>query len=173
LRTTKDVGSVLSQVRQVLRDFSPDLAPLQPMTQVQQFEESYADDRLFSRLAVFFGALAVLLVTTGLFGTLAYRVNRRIGEIGLRMALGAQRRQVLWMVLRESLVLGAIGVAVGLPLAIAAARLLRSMLFNLSPGDPVSFAAALLGITAVTLFASAIPARRASSVDPMVALRYE
>jgi ABC-type antimicrobial peptide transport system permease subunit len=89
------------------------------------------------------------------------------------MALGAQRRQVLWMVVRESLVLSLIGVVIGLPLALVVARLLRSMLFNLSPGDPLSFVAALLGIALVTLAASAIPARRASSVDPMVALRYE
>jgi ABC-type antimicrobial peptide transport system permease subunit len=143
------------------------------MTQQAQFEESYSDESLFSRLAMFFGGLAVLLVTTGLFGTLAYRVNQRITEIGLRMALGAQRRQVLWMVVRESLVLSLIGVVIGLPLALVVARLLRSMLFNLSPGDPLSFVAALLGIALVTLAASAIPARRASSVDPMVALRYE
>ena len=173
LRTTTDTGTVLAEARGTLRDVNPDLAPLQPMAQQQQFEQSFMDDRLFSRLAVFFGGLAALLVTTGLFGTLAYRWNRRIGEIGLRMALGAQRGQVLWMVLRESLLLCAFGVIVGLPLAIAAARLLRSMLFDLSPGDPWSFAAALLGIIAVALIASALPARRASTVDPMVALRYE
>jgi predicted permease len=173
LRAADDMGSVLSEARRALHELSPDLAPLRPMTQQAQFEESYSDESLFSRLAMFFGGLAVLLVTTGLFGTLAYRVNQRITEIGLRMALGAQRRQVLWMVVRESLVLSLIGVVIGLPLALVVARLLRSMLFNLSPGDPLSFVAALLGIALVTLAASAIPARRASSVDPMVALRYE
>jgi predicted permease len=173
LRTTSDFASVMTGVRRTLHDISPDLAPLQAMTQQEQFDQSFSDDRLFSRLAVFFGLLAALLVATGLFGTLAYRVNRRISEIGLRMALGAQRGQVLWMVLRESLVLSLIGVAVGVPLAIAGSRLLRSMLFNLSPGDPLSFIAALLAMTLIALVASAIPARRASSVDPIIALRYE
>jgi ABC-type antimicrobial peptide transport system permease subunit len=157
----------------MLHDISPDLAPLQAMTQQEQFNESYSDDRLFSRLAVFFGMLAALLVATGLFGTLAYRVNRRISEIGIRMALGAQRQQVLWMVLRESFILTLVGVAVGLPLAIAVSRLLRSMLFSVSPGDPISFVAALAGMALITLLASAIPARRASSINPIVALRYE
>ncbi len=173
LRTSTDAAAALNLARGELRNISPDLTPLQPMTQQEQFEQSYARDRLFSRLATFFGALAVLLVSTGLGGTLAYRVNRRVGEIGLRMALGAQRRQVLWSVVRESLVLAAIGIAVGLPLAAAAARLLRSMLFELSPADPASFAAALLGMAAIALISAAVPARRASAVDPMVALRYE
>jgi predicted permease len=173
LRATNDFGSIMAEVRNMLHGISPDLAPLQPMTQQEQFNESYSDDRLFSRLAVFFGLLAALLVATGLFGTLAYRVNGRITEIGIRMALGAQRGQVLWMVLRESFLLTLIGVGGGVPLAIAASRLLRSMLFNLSPGDPVSFVAALAGMALITLIASAIPARRASSVDPMIALRYE
>ena len=173
LRTTSDFGSIMAEVRRMLHDISPDLAPLQAMTQQEQFNESYSDDRLFSRLALFFGVLAALLVATGLFGTLAYRVNRRISEIGIRMALGAQRQQVLWMVLRESLIVTLVGVAVGLPLAIAASRLLRSMLFSVSPDDPISFVAALAGMAVITLLASAIPARRASSVDPIVALRYE
>jgi ABC-type antimicrobial peptide transport system permease subunit len=122
---------------------------------------------------MFFGLLAALLVATGLYGTLAYRVSRRTAEIGVRMALGAQRRQVLWMVLRESLVVSVAGVLVGLPLAIAGARVLRSTLFGLGPGDPLTFAAALLGMALVTLVASLIPARRAASVDPMQALRTE
>ena len=89
------------------------------------------------------------------------------------MALGAQRGQVLWMVLRESLIVGVAGLVVGVPLAIAGARLLRSTLFGLGPGDPFSFAAALAGIVVVTLIASLIPARRAASVDPILALRME
>lgn len=173
LRTNNDFASIMIEVRRALHEISPDLTPLQPMTQQDQFNDSYSDDRLFSRLAVFFGLLAALLVATGLFGTLAYRVNRRISEIGIRMALGAQRGQVLWMVLRESFIVTLIGVAIGVPLAITASRLLRSMLFNLSPVDPISFIAALTGMALITILASAIPARRASSVDPIVALRYE
>jgi len=117
--------------------------------------------------------LAALLVATGLYGTLAYRVSRRTAEIGVRMALGAQRAQVLWMVLRESLLTAVVGVGIGLPLAFAAARLLKTMLFGLTPADPLTFLLALFGIGAVALCSALLPARRASSVDPMVALRYE
>ena len=143
------------------------------MTQQQQFSESFSNERLISRLATFFGVLAAILVATGLYGTLAYRVNGRTSEIGVRMALGAQRGQVLWMVMRESLVFSAIGIGVGLPLAIAGSRLLKSMLFGLTPGDPLSFGLAVAAIALVAVAASLIPARRASAVDPMIALRYE
>jgi ABC-type antimicrobial peptide transport system permease subunit len=117
--------------------------------------------------------MAALLVATGLYGTLAYRVSRRTSEIGVRMALGAERKAVLWMIMRESLVVSAIGIVVGLPLAFVASMLLKTMLFGLTPADPISFAAALAAIVVVATGASLIPARRASSVDPMVALRYE
>jgi predicted permease len=165
--------SLLPDVRRAVREFGPDLSLLQPMEQQEQFDTTYTDERTFARLSIFFGLLAVLLVATGLYGTLAYRVNRRTAEIGVRMALGAQPGQVLWMVLRESLIVCAAGIAVGLPVAIACSRLLRSMLFNLSPLDPLAFAMALVGVCVVTLLATAIPARRASSVNPIVALRYE
>jgi len=144
-----------------------------PMTQRAQFDESFSQPRLFARLAMFFGLLAALLVATGLYGTLAYRVSRRTPEIGVRMALGAQRPQVLWMVLRESLLISMAGVAAGVPLAIGSAQLMRSMLFGVLPGDSPSFVGAVLGVTLVALIASAIPARRAASVDPIVALRCE
>jgi ABC-type antimicrobial peptide transport system permease subunit len=144
-----------------------------PMTQRAQFDESFSQPRLFARLSMFFGLLAALLVATGLYGTLAYRVSRRTSEIGVRMALGAQRIAVLWMVLRESLLISVAGVAAGVPLAIAGAQLMRSMLFGVMPLDSRSFVGALLGVALVALIASAIPARRAASVDPIVALRYE
>jgi len=106
------------------------------MTQQSQFAESFSEERLFARLAMCFGLLAVALVTTGIYGTLAYMVNRRRSEVGIRMALGAQRGQVVWMVLRESGAVVAAGVLVGVPLAIAATRLLRTMLFGVAPSDP-------------------------------------
>ena len=143
------------------------------MTQQEQFDRSFTDERLSARLAISFGLLAALLVATGLYGTLSYRVSRRTAEIGVRMALGAQRRRVLWMVLRESLAVSVAGLLLGLPLAVLGARVLRSMLFGLGPGDPIAFAGAVLGLAAVVLAASFIPARRATKVDPMVALRYE
>jgi predicted permease len=173
LHTTGNPESLISSVRAVLHDLDPNLPMQKPMTQRAQFDESFSQPRLFARLSMFFGLLAVLLVATGLYGTLAYRVSRRTSEIGVRMALGAQRIAVLWMVLRESLLISVAGVAAGVPLAIAGAQLMRSMLFGVMPGDSRSFLEALLGVTLVALIASAIPARRAASVDPIVALRYE
>jgi len=173
VRSQGSPAALFPEVRRAVGEFNPDLALVQPMTQEEQFQEGYSQQRLFARCSIFFGLLAALLVATGLYGTLAYRVSRRTAEIGVRMALGARRQQVLWMVLRESLLVAAAGVIVGLPLAIAGARVLRAILFELGPGDPLSFAAALLGMALVTLIASLIPARRAASVDPMQALRTE
>lgn len=173
LRTQGNPAALLSSARHVVHDFGPDLPLLQPMTQQEQFNGSFSQERLFARLSMFFGLLAALLVATGLYGTLAYRVSRRTAEIGVRMAVGAQRHQILGMVLLESLVVSLAGIIIGLPIAFGSGRLLRSMLFDLTPGDPITFVCALLGLTLVALVASLIPARRAASVDPMVALRYE
>jgi predicted permease len=173
VHTTGNPEALIPSVRAVLHDLDPNLPMQKPMTQRAQFDESFSQARLFARLSVFFGLIAAVLVATGLYGSLAYRVNRRTSEIGVRMALGAQRSQVLWMVLRESLLICVAGVSVGIPLAIGSAHLMRSMLFGIVPGDSLSFAGALLGVTLVALAASAIPARRAASVDPIDALRYE
>jgi predicted permease len=173
LRTAGDPQAFWPEVRRAMREIAPDLAMIEPMTQEEQFSESLAGDRLFARLAMFFGALAVILVATGLYGTLAYKVVRRTPEIGVRMALGAQQGQVLWMVLRESLLLYLVGIILGMPAAMGVARLLKASLFGLEAEDPFTFAAAILGIALVALAASFVPARRASSVDPMLALRSE
>jgi ABC-type lipoprotein release transport system permease subunit len=173
LRTAADPVALLSQARAAVNEFAPNLALLEPKTQEEQFSESLSGDRLFARLATFFGLLAVLLVATGLYATLAYKVVRRTAEIGVRMAVGAQQHQVLWMIIRESLVLCALGVLLGLPAAIAGARLLKAMLFGLQPGDPITLTAALAGIAIIAVAASFVPARRASLLNPIVALRCE
>jgi predicted permease len=173
LRTRGNPEALIPSVHTVLHGLDPNLPIQKPLTQRAQFDESYSQARLFARLSIFFGIIAVLLVATGLYGTLAYRVARRTSEIGIRMALGAQHGQVLWLILRESLLVSGAAILAGVPVAIAGARLMRSMLFGVQPGDMISFLLALFGVILVALAASIIPARRAMRVDPMVALRYE
>ncbi|MFY9937602.1 MAG: FtsX-like permease family protein, partial [Silvibacterium sp.] len=173
VRAHGDPSALLPDVRRVLRELDPNLPLERPTTQRAQFEESISTERLVANLSLFFGLLAALLVAVGLYGTLSYRISRRTSEIGVRMALGANRRRILWMVVRESLILGAAGLALGLPLAFLLARALRSLLYGLGPADFVTFAVAFLSVSIITLLASAIPARRAAGVDPMQALRSE
>jgi ABC-type antimicrobial peptide transport system permease subunit len=166
LHTIGKPEALIPNVRTLLHDLDPNLPMQKPMTQRAQFDESFATARLFARLSIFFGVLAALLVATGLYGTLAYRVSRRTSEIGVRMALGAQRPQVLWMILRESLLVGSAGIVVGLPLAVGGAQLMSSMLFGLRPGDLPSFAIALVAIALVATGASLIPASPRSVSGP-------
>lgn len=173
LRTAANPEALLPEVRQAMLRFAPDLPLLQPMTQQEQFERSFSEERLVARLAVFFGFTSVLLVAIGLYGTLSYAMNRRTAEVGIRMALGARRTQVLWMVLRRTLLVSLAGIAMGLPLAIAGGRFMQSMLFGVLPGDRWTFGCAIAGVIAVAVVAGLIPARRAASIDPVVALRAE
>ncbi len=173
VRAAGDPMALLPEVQRIVREMDPNAPVEEPMLLKSQFEESYLTPTLFARLGAFFGALAALLVAVGLYGTLAYRVNRRVAEIGLRMALGAARGQVLWMVLRDSLGMVAAGLVMGLPLAWMGSRLMAAMLYQLSPHDPVSLAAAALGVVVVSLAAALVPARRAAGVEPMEALRAE
>jgi len=173
VRTQGDPLSLLPTIRRAVAEIDPGVPLESPMTQRAQFELSYSEPTMFARLGGFFAVLASLLVATGLYGTSSYRTNRRTSEIGMRMALGAQRGQVLWMVLRESMLICSIGVVVGLPVAFLGVRLLSSMLYELSPFDPVSFGLATLCVALVGGAAAWLPAWRAARVDPMVALRYE
>jgi ABC-type antimicrobial peptide transport system permease subunit len=141
------------------------------MTQRDQFDTTISQQILFARLAGCFGFLAVLLVATGLYGTLAYRVSMRTAEIGVRMAVGAQRGQVVWMILRGSLLLTAAGVVMGVPLAMLVGHALTASLYGVKPLDAMSYALAVVGVSVVALAASAVPAARAASVDPLKALR--
>ena len=128
---------------------------------------------MMATLASAFGLLAIVLACIGLYGLLSYAVARRTKEIGIRMALGAERRAVLKMVLREGMLLTMVGIGLGLALGAALTRLISSQLYNLSPTDPATFTTVSLFLTLVALAASYIPARRAMRVDPIVALRYE
>jgi len=138
-----------------------------------QIQESLLPERLMAALSGFFGILAALLTAVGLYGVISFLVTRRTHEIGIRMALGASKRQVLGSVLRETLMLTAIGIAVGLPITFMVVRLIVSMLFGVKPGDPAALAFAVFALCGVSLSAAYIPARRAAKVDPLVALRYE
>jgi predicted permease len=173
LRVHGEPLAILPAARKVVQQMDPNLPLIEPITQRAQYEVTISQQLLFARLAGFFGLLAVVLVATGLYGTLTYRVNNRTVEIGVRMAVGAQRRQVVWMVLRDTLLLTAIGVVVGVPLASLTAKALTSALYGVKPYDGLSYLLAVCGVALVALVASLLPARRAANIDPLSALRAE
>jgi predicted permease len=173
LRVHGDPLAILPSARKVVQQIDPNLPLIKPVTQRAQYDLTISSQTLFARLAGCFGLLAVILVATGLYGTLAYRVNRRTAEIGVRMAMGAGRSQVVWMILRDSLVLTVTGVIAGIPLAFAIGRALASSLYGVQPLDAMTYALAILGVTVVAFVASAAPASRAASIDPLKALRTE
>ena len=165
--------AILPAAQKTLQQLDPNLPLIQPMTQRDQYDRSIAGQTLFARLAGFFGLLAIVMVATGLYGNLAYRVNLRTAEIGVRMAVGARRGQVVWMILKDSLVLTAAGVVLGIPLSMLVGRALASSLYGVKPLDASSYLLAVAGIAVVALVAAAAPARRAASIDPIRALRTE
>lgn len=173
LHTTGNPRALILEATKLVHEIDPDLPMQKPMTQQDQFAESISQERLIANVSVFFGGLAGFLVAIGLYGTVSYGISRRTMEIGVRMALGAQRREVLFMVLRESLTVAAVGLAFGIPASLAIGRTLHSMLYGLSSTDPLTIFFALAGIAIVTLAAALFPAYRASSIDPMRALRME
>lgn len=173
VRTAGNPNDMVAAIREAAQRADSNVPLFAVKTQSEQAEQSFSQERLFAQLSAFFGLLALLLASIGLYGIMSYGVARRTREIGIRMALGAQSRNVLWLVMRETLVLIFIGAAIGLPLALAATKLVSSMLYGLEPTDPMTVAFATVFMTAVAAFAGYLPARRASRVDPMVALRYE
>ena len=168
-----DPLAILPSVQNAVARMDPNAPLIQPMLQREQFETTISQQLLFARLSEFFGLLAVILVATGLYGTLAYRVNRRAAEIGVRMAVGARRGQVVWMILRDSLALTAVGVVLGLPLAMLVGRALGSSLYGVQPLDPLSYFLSVAGVAFIALAAGALPAARAASINPLSALRTE
>jgi len=173
IRTAGDPNAVASSVRQVFREINRDIPVREIKTMQTQIDQGLVQERLVATLSSFFGILALLLSAIGLYGTLSYAVTRRTPEIGIRMALGARKADVLWLVLREATVLVLCGAVAGLIAAAAMNRLIASMLFGLTPSNPMALFIATSVLLAVALLAAWVPARRASKVDPMVALRYE
>jgi predicted permease len=173
LRTAGDPLAMSETVRAAMREVDPTL-PIQRFTsQTEQISLRFAQERLFATAYTAFGALALVLASIGLFGLMSYNVARRTNEIGIRMALGAQRGTVIGMVMGESMLLVAIGVALGLAAALSAGRFVKTVLYGLSANDPVTIAAAVALISGVAALAGYLPARRASNVDPMQALRQQ
>jgi predicted permease len=158
-------------IRAAVRGLDPTLPVIDLRTEDEQVERLTSQERLFARLSGFFGVVALILASVGLYGLMSYVVLRRTGEIGLRMALGALPAQVLRMILRDALTLVALGLVLGLAAAAGASRFIASMLFDLSPVDPMTYGSVALVLLAVALLASVLPARRAAHVDPMTALR--
>jgi predicted permease len=146
---------------------------LRARTVAQTIDAELVEERVTAMLSAFFAALALLLASIGLYGLMSYTVTRRTREIGIRVAVGAQRQVVLWLVLRETLTLALLGIAIGIPSALAATRLIGKMLFGLSPTDVPTITVVSLLLLLVALFAGYLPARRASAIDPIVALRAE
>jgi ABC-type lipoprotein release transport system permease subunit len=173
ISTAGDPAGVGEEVRRALARIDPNLAVLKTETISQRMNDLMDQEQLISRLCGWFAGLALVLTSIGLYGVMTYNVARRTHEIGVRMALGAQKRGVQWMFLRESLFLLGVGVVVGVPATLAATCLVRAQLFGLSATDPATFVAAVLTISAVVVVAAYFPAQRATRVDPMVALRDE
>ena len=164
---------IISEVRQAIGQVDRSLPVVYQGTMVEQVNRSMAGQALIARLSTFFGLLAAFLACIGIYGLMSYAVMRRTNEIGIRMALGAETSGVLWMVMRESLILVAAGVGIGIPAALTAARLVSSVLYGTKATDPLTITASALVMIAVAALAGYLPARRAAKVDPMVALRYE
>ncbi|MBZ5620516.1 MAG: ABC transporter permease [Acidobacteriia bacterium] len=173
IRTIADPGSVVAAVRRKFQSIDISLPIGTPATLDELVGRQLLQERIIAELSTFFGALALLLASMGLYGVLSYAVARRTNEIGIRMAIGAEQRTVVWMVLRETLVLVAVGAAMGIGASMGLARLVASRMFGVGAGDPLTIVAAGATLTVVAMFAACFPAMRAAKVDPMVALRVE
>ena len=173
VRFSGPASAVVPQVRQTIKQINRNLPIDDVVSLSDHIGRSLVQQKLIARLASFFGLLALLLACVGLYGVMSYGVARRTNEIGIRMALGAQGRSVLWLVLREALLLVGIGLVVGVLASLALTKTAASLLYELKPNDPLTIAMATLVLMVVALLAGYLPARRAARVDPMVALRDE
>ena len=173
VKTNLSLSSVAASIRQEVHKLDKDLPVTDVASMPEIIESSVSQSRFRTFLLGLFAAMALVLAATGIFGVISYSVSRRTNEIGIRVALGASRIAILWMVLRETLVLTFAGLALGVPCALAASHLLGHMLLNVSANDPATLTAVAFVLASVAALAGYIPARRAMRVDPMVALRYE
>ena len=174
VRTAGEAGTTIaSAVQREARAMDAAMPMFEVETLATQVEASLAQERLVATLSSGFGLLALLLCCLGLYGILSYTIAQQTKEIGIRMALGAARRDVLWLVLRDALRLVSFGVLLGLPAALAASRLIASQLFGLSAADPLTIGAATLLLLIVAVLAAYLPAQRATRIDPLTALRFE
>jgi predicted permease len=173
VRTSGDPTGVIGSVREAVRRIDPRLPLTNITTQAEQIDGRFQQERIFAQAYALFGGLAVLVASVGLFGLMSYSVARRTNEIGIRMALGAQRSRVIGLVMGESMTLVATGVVTGLAIAVAAGRLVASLLFGLAATDALTFGLAIAVMVLVSALASYLPARRAARVDPLVALHCE
>jgi putative ABC transport system permease protein len=175
VRTNVDPNTVVAAIRSEVRNIEPDVATFGVSSMQQLISDSPAS--FMRRFPAFvigtFAAIALLLASIGIYGVVSYSVSQQTHQIGIRMALGAGARDILKMVLRQGILLAGIGVAVGVVAATGLMRLLRSLLFEVGANDPLTFGVVATSLFAVALFACYIPARRATKVDPLVALRYE
>ncbi len=173
LRTAGNPLGVSNAVRRIVERADPTVPLVRVKTQEALIEGTINQEVTFARLCTAFAVLALAIACVGLYGTMSYGVARRTSEIGIRMALGAQRPTVVWMVLREVLTLAGIGLAISLPAALAASKLVESFLYGMKRNDPLTIVAAVLTIAVATILAGYVPARNASRIDPLVALRHE
>jgi predicted permease len=173
LRTSGNPLNYVHAVRDLVQRADPRLPLSDVKSQRAWIDQTISQEIAFARLCTAFAVLALVIACVGLYGTMSYTVARRTSEIGIRMALGAQRSRVLWMVLREVVLLAAVGLAIGVPTALAASKLVESFLFGMKPNDPLALMGSVLTLVSAAILAGYLPARNASRMDPMIALRHD
>jgi predicted permease len=173
LRTPGDPLRYVKSVYEIVREADSHIPVTDVVTQAAEIDRTISQEVTFAKLCTGFAVLALLMACVGIYGTMSYNVAREVSEIGIRMALGAQRGAVVWMVLRRVLILAAVGIAISVPAALSGSRFVKSFLFGIQPNDPGTLALACVVLVSATILAGYAPARRASRINPLSALRQE